>query len=69
MNDNRKLPDGVELAMEDIFWPEGRYSFRHGNLVWSRTIGWHKYYEVQREDSYFKSAEEAMKAWEAEHSK
>jgi hypothetical protein len=36
MNDNRKLPDGIELAKENIFWPEGRWSFRRGGLVWSR---------------------------------
>jgi hypothetical protein len=65
MNENRKLPDGVELVKEDIFWPEGRWSFRRGDLVWSRTVGWRKYHEVNREDSYFKTAEEAMAAWES----
>jgi hypothetical protein len=26
MNENRRLPDGVELVKEDIFWPEGPWS-------------------------------------------
>jgi hypothetical protein len=65
MNDNRKLPDGVELVQEDVFWPEGRWSFRRGELVWSKTTGWRKYYTVNREDSYFKSEEDAMKAWKS----
>jgi hypothetical protein len=63
MNPNRSLPDGIELAKEDIFWPEGIWSFRKGNLVWGRTGGWKTYYEVDRKDSYFKSSEDAMKAW------
>jgi hypothetical protein len=65
MDDNRKLPDGVELVKEDIFWPEGRWSFRRDNLVWSRMSGWKKYHEVKREDSHFKTVEEAMAAWES----
>jgi hypothetical protein len=64
MNENCKLHDGVELVKEDIFWPEGRWSIRDGDLVWGRTGGWKKYYEVDRKDSYFKSADEAMKTWE-----
>jgi len=69
VNGNRKLPDGVELVKEDIFWPEGRWSFRRGELVWGRTTGWRKYYEVDRSESCFQTAEEAMKAWEkSEHS-
>jgi hypothetical protein len=54
----------VELVREDIFWPEGRWSFRRGDLVWSRIAGRQKYYEVNREESHFKTAEEAMVAWE-----
>jgi hypothetical protein len=65
MKDDVKLADGVELEKEDIFWPEGRWCFRKGDLVWGRTGGWKKYYEVDRKHSYFKSAEEAMKTWES----
>jgi hypothetical protein len=65
MNPNRSLPDGVKLAKEDIFWPEGRWSFRKADLVWGKTTGWRKYYEVDRKDSYFWSAEQAMKSWES----
>jgi hypothetical protein len=64
MDENRKLPEGVELVKEDTFWPEGQWSFRRSDLVWSRRAGWQKYYEVKREDSHFKTAEEAMAAWE-----
>lgn len=64
MNENHKLPDGVELVKSDIFWPEGRFYFCSGEFVWSKTAGWKKYYEVKREDSQFKNAEEAMAAWE-----
>jgi hypothetical protein len=63
MNENRKIPGGIELVKEDIFWPEGQWSFRKRDLVWSRVSGWQKYYEVKREDSYFKTAVEAMAAW------
>jgi hypothetical protein len=59
-----RLKDVVELVKEDIFWPEGQWSFRRGDLVWGRTVGWRKYYEVDRKDSYFTSAEDAMKVWE-----
>jgi hypothetical protein len=62
MNDNHRLPEGVELVKGDIFWPEGRWSFRRGDLVRSRTVGWQKYYEVNREETHFKAAEEAMAA-------
>jgi hypothetical protein len=64
MKDNRKLPDGVEIIKEDIFWPEGRFSIRRGDLIWSKAAGWQKYYEVRSEESRFKTAEEAMAAWE-----
>jgi hypothetical protein len=62
---NRELPDGVELVKSDIFWPEGRFYFIRGDFIWSRMNGWEKYYEVKREDSQFKTAEEAMAAWES----
>jgi hypothetical protein len=61
----RKLPDGVELVKEDIFWPEGRWSIRRGDLVWSLIDGWQKYYEVKNEDSRFKTAGAAIAAWES----
>jgi hypothetical protein len=65
VSEDHKLPSGVELVKEDIFWPEGRWSFRRGDLVWSRTLGWQKYYEAKREETQFKTAEEAMAAWES----
>ncbi|MGA8220561.1 MAG: hypothetical protein WB780_02830 [Candidatus Acidiferrales bacterium] len=65
MNVNRKLADGVELVKEATFWPEGRWSIRRGEFVWSKTDGWKKYYEVPGRDSRFKPAEEAMAAWES----
>ena len=64
MNDNRKLADGIELVKEDTFWPEGRWSIRRGEFVWGRVSGWKKYYEAERSETHFKTAEEAMKAWE-----
>ena len=65
MDENPKLPAGVELSNDTtIFYPEGQYTFRRGEFVWSRINGWKKYYEVPREESHFKTAKEAMKAWE-----
>jgi hypothetical protein len=58
VTENRKLPDGVELVKEDTFWPEGRWSFRRGDLVWSRVAGWQKFYEVKREARQVSSGEE-----------
>jgi hypothetical protein len=55
----------IKLVKEDTFWPEGRFSFRCGDLVWSRTVGWQKYYKAERSETHFKTAEEAMKAWES----
>ena len=63
MSSNRTLPDGIELVKADIFWPEGQFYFIRGEMVWSKTEGWKKYYEVNREDAHFKTAEEAMAAW------
>jgi hypothetical protein len=65
MNEIRKLENGIELVKEDTFGPKGQWSIRLGDLVWSRTAGWQKYYVVNREESQFKTAEEAMKAWES----
>jgi hypothetical protein len=67
MNENRKLADGVELVKEDIFWPEGEWSIHRGEFIWSRVSGWQKYYEVKREESQFKTAKEAMEAWDSRH--
>jgi hypothetical protein len=64
MNGIRKLGNGIELVKEDTFWPKGQWSIRLGDLVWSRTAGWQKYYVVNREESQFKTAEAATKAWE-----
>jgi hypothetical protein len=61
---NCTLPDGIELVKEDIFWPEGQWSFRRGDLVWGKSAGWRKYYEVDRAESYFRTAGEAMTEWE-----
>lgn len=64
MNDKNKLPDGVQLVKSDTFWPEGQFYFIRGDFVWSRVEGWKKYYEVNREHAHFRSAEDAMSAWE-----
>lgn len=38
MNDNHKLPDGVELSKDTtVFYPEVQWTFRRGEFVWSRT--------------------------------
>ena len=65
MSDGDQLPDSVELVKSDIFWPEGRFYFCRGEFVWSKTEDWQKYYEVNRDDCHFKTAEEAMQAWES----
>ena len=62
------LPDGLKLVKSDTFWPEGQWYFIRDlpvMLVWSRKDGWKKYYEVDRADAYFHSAEDAMRAWES----
>jgi hypothetical protein len=65
--DNKTGPatEKIKLVKEDTFWPEGRFSFRCGELVWSRVSGWTKYYKAERSETHFKTAEEAMKAWES----
>ncbi len=66
MNENGKIADGVELSKDTTtFYPEGQWTFRRGELVWSRINGWKKYYLVPCEESHFKTAEEAMKVWES----
>jgi hypothetical protein len=67
MADIPKLPDGVKLVKSDTFWPEGSWYFIQDlavPLVWSHKDGWKKYYEANRADCHFHSAEDAMKAWE-----
>lgn len=66
MTENRKLSDGVELSKDTtVFYPEGQWTFRRGEFVWSRISGWQKYYRVPRQESHFKTAEDALKAWES----
>ena len=64
MDNTRQLEDGVELVKEDIFWPEGNWSIRRGEFVWSKTEGWLRYYDKNRGGCIFKTAEEALAAWE-----
>ena len=69
MNETQQLPDGVQLVKSDTFWPEGRFYFIRAEFVWSKIEGWQKYFEVNREHAHFKTAEEAMAAWnDSEHS-
>jgi hypothetical protein len=62
MSSNRSLGDGIELVKEDIFRPEGQWSIRKGEMVWSKTEGWKRYYEI-KSDCIFLTADEAMQAW------
>jgi hypothetical protein len=64
MNENRPLGDGVELVCDDTFLPGAHWLIRKGDLVWSKVEGWRKHYEVQRSDTHFETAEDAMKVWE-----
>jgi hypothetical protein len=50
---------------EDVFWPEGQWSIRRGEMVWSKTEGWKRYYEIDRATSIFRTADEALQAWNA----
>lgn len=66
MTNTRQLGNGIELVKSDTFWPEGQWYFIQNlavPLVWSRKDGWQKYYEANKADSHFKTAEEAMQAW------
>jgi hypothetical protein len=65
MNGNRQLGDGIELVKEDIFWPEDQWSIRKGEMVWSKTESWKKYYEIDYPTCIFRTADEAMQAWNA----
>ena len=62
---NSKLSVGVELLKSDIGGLECPWYFVRGDMIWSKTEGWKEFYEGNREDCYFKSVEEAMKAWES----
>ena len=64
INNTRQLGDGAKLVKEVISWPETKWSIRKGDLLWSKTEGWKKYFEAKRADSIFKTAEEALTAWE-----
>ncbi|MGH9712195.1 MAG: hypothetical protein ACRD5M_02730 [Candidatus Acidiferrales bacterium] len=64
-HNNRSLGNGIELVREDIFYPEGNWSIRLGDLTWSKREGWRKYYEALKADCYFRSAQEGLKAWES----
>ena len=61
---NPRLSDRVQLTKGDIFWPEGPWYFVRGEMVWSKTKSWKEFYEGNREDCYFETAEEAMEGWE-----
>ena len=65
MESNSKLPVGVDLVKSDIGGLECPWLFMRGDMVWSKTEGWKEFYEGNREKCYFKSVEEAMKAWES----
>ena len=65
MNSIRSLGGGIELVKEDIFWPEGQWSIRKGEMVWSKAAGWQRYYEIDRATSIFRTADEALEAWNA----
>lgn len=64
MKNNPKLPVGVKLKKSDIPGLESPWYFVRGEMVWSKREGWKDYYEGNRDDCYFKSAEEALEAWE-----
>ena len=57
------LPVNVHLVKSDISGLDCPWYFVRGEMVWSKKEGWKDYYEGKRDDCYFKSAEEAMKAW------
>jgi hypothetical protein len=48
----------------DIGGLECPWYFVRGDMIWSKTEGWKEFYEGNREDCYFKTAEEAMEGWE-----
>jgi hypothetical protein len=62
---NSKLPVGAELLKSDIGGLECPWYLVRGDMIWSKIEGWKEFYEGNREDCYFKSLEEAMKAWES----
>jgi len=59
-----KLPDGLQIVKSDVGGLECPWYFVRGEMVWSKKEGWKAYYEGNRDDCYFKSAREAMEAWE-----
>jgi hypothetical protein len=66
MSQNRQLGNGIELVKEDIFWPEGQWSIRRGEMIWNKIQGWKRYYDADK-DCRFKTAEDALQAWESSH--
>jgi hypothetical protein len=53
-------------TVEERYWGlECPWYFVRGDMIWSKTEGWKEFYEGNREHRYFKSLEEAMKAWES----
>jgi hypothetical protein len=64
MQENRSLGEGVELICELTFSPEGIWTIRKGDMVWSKIEGWKKHHGVIRPDTHFETAENALQAWE-----
>lgn len=63
MSESPSLGEGIELVKEGIFWPEGQWSIRKGEMVWSKVDGWRRYYEAD-ENCRFSTAKDALGAWE-----
>jgi hypothetical protein len=64
MQENRSLGEGVELICEVTFSPEGIWTIRKRDMIWSKVEGWKKYSEVIRPDTHFETAGNALQAWE-----
>jgi hypothetical protein len=60
MQENRSLGEGVELICELTFSPEGIWTIRKGDMVWSKIEGWKKHHGVIRPDTHFETAENAF---------
>ena len=63
MQENRSLGEGVELICELTFSPEGIWTIRKGDMVWSKIEGWKKHHGVNHADTHFETAENALQAW------
>jgi hypothetical protein len=64
MTQNRQLGDGIKLVKEDIFWPDRQWSIRRGEMIWNKTAGWKRYFDAD-ENCRFRTAEDALTAWNA----